>query len=983
MNSIEQNNIRLDYVPKDFKLSLCMPNKQVIANLSDAYNVRYNKKISVVNELSFTIPTVIENNQELIDNPLIKKIKHRYVLKFVHNHVTEYFVINEINKDYNDSESVQYKAYGLGYLLSDKTIKGYEATSKSLSEMLTDILDTSTWKVGYVDSFFDTKIRSHEIPQSNLLQVVYDLAEKFNGVIIWDTVNELINIYNPSNIGFNKGFKLKEGKYLESFNMTTSSDDIVTRLYIYGQDGLTIRKLTPTGANYLEDFSYFIYPFEKDENGNVLQKSEYMSDGLASNLIDYNKFLAEKQGEFDSLLEQLLDVQDKIQKEQQALSVLLSELSQLIDERDVLNATGDNADLTEINQRVTNKETEIANKEQVFDNHMSQEDVIQSQIDILRGQTSIEVFLTPEQILELNKFITEQDYTNDMIVDEEDLLEDGIEAFKRFRTPEINLTMSIYNFLNDIEHINDRDKIGLGDTISIYSKRLNVDTQAKIIEIEFDFENQDISLQIANEKDILDGDARLLDMIYNANNTSNTVNMNKFKWGLVEETNTMVNQILTQAWDATKNNILAGYKQNIVIGERGIVIKSPEQPLEQIVIQNGLVALTNDGGNTWKTAITPMGVYAEKLVGKIIIGSRLLLEDEDGIIKIDGSLQTVYDNNENERVLIGKYGEGKYGIKINSGALEIVNGLPESQINPDATNKWNNAEQNAKNYTDSKDNQIRGDLRLESPLPTSIKMDSTGITAYTSSNNNFARLDHRGLYVQGGALDIRTGSSSNRGVIINGSGISGYNSSGARTFHLDTNGNLTATTGTFSGNLSAAGGTFSGSLQAANGTFSGNLVAAGGTFSGNLSAAGGTFSGSLSAVSGTFTNLSSGTITGAYINGTEIRSQSGNSVATMADGEFRSFRSGAVEVNASAILKSGVLEFFYGDGNNERLSSFRNGNIELWSSDGNSFLMHSDGIHIENSAGNRGSFNIYANTSFDGVVNFSNATVTNLYARFG
>ena len=36
---------------------------------------------------------------------------------------------------------------------------------------------------------------------------------------------------------------------------------------------------------------------------------------------------------------------------------------------------------------------------------------------------------------------------------------------------------------------------------------------------------------------------------------------------------------------------------------------------------------------------------------------------------------------------------------------------------------------------------IRGDLNLTAPMPTSIKMDSTGITAYTTvSTSNFARL---------------------------------------------------------------------------------------------------------------------------------------------------------------------------------------------------------------------------------------------------
>jgi hypothetical protein len=55
------------------------------------------------------------------------------------------------------------------------------------------------------------------------------------------------------------------------------------------------------------------------------------------------------------------------------------------------------------------------------------------------------------------------------------------------------------------------------------------------------------------------------------------------------------------------------------------------------------------------------------------------------------------------------------------------------------------------------DDALREDLRLESPLPTSIRQNSDGITAYTSNASRYARLDHRGLYIAGGAIQIDGG----------------------------------------------------------------------------------------------------------------------------------------------------------------------------------------------------------------------------------
>lgn len=839
-------------------------------------------KLGVVDEVSFTIPTQIERNHQLIDNPLIKKIKHRYLFKLVYNRQTQYFIFHERDKEYGDDEFISYRGYGLGYQLADKDIRGYKVMSKSLTEIIYDILKETNWKIGYVDGYFDTKIRSHEIDQSTVLQAMYDLAEKFNAVIIWDTRNLTISMYNPSNIGMNKGLRLKPGKYLESFSLTDNSEEVVTRLKLYGQDGLTIRKLTPTGANYLEDFSWFLHPFERDGKGKVLKSSDYMSDSLAIALEDYNLLLANLQGQFNTLLQQLLSKQDEIQIESQRLSVLLSDLAQLLDERDVYNSAGD-GDINDINNRINAKESEISASESFLSRLVAEEKSIQANIDSLRVQTSIETHLSGAQLLELNNFIITKEYTNDAIVDEEDLLKDGIEAFERFREPSISLSMNIVNFLSNIESQNNHDKLGLGDTISVGNERLNVDIKAKIIEIEFDFDNEDVNLQIANERDYKDSDARFLDMIYSANNTSNTVNMNKFKWDLVEEANSMVSQMLNSEWDATKRKIVAGYEQSIVISERGIIIKSPEDPMDVLVIQNGMLAISNDGMNTWKHAITANGVIGDRIIGRLLIGARLLIEDEGGIIKIDGSTQTIYDPAGNDKVLLGRYGNASddYGLLIKNGGIRIENGLPENQISSNATNKWNSAEGNAKNYADGKDSAIRGDLRLTAPLPTSIAMNRDGITATASGSSSFARMDHRGLFISGGALDIRTGQASNRGVIIDGNGISGYNSSGGRVFHVDTNGNLTANSGTFSGslngaNITGANGSFSGNLSGATGTFSGNLNFAGGTFTGTLSGVNGNFSGNLTGNSISGATISGGTINGTTITGGTINIGSGN-----------------------------------------------------------------------------------------------------------
>lgn len=259
-------------------------------------------------------------------------------------------------------------------------------------------------------------------------------------------------------------------------------------------------------------------------------------------------------------------------------------------------------------------------------------------------------------------------------------------------------------------------------------------------------------------------------------------------------------------------------------------------------------------------------IVGDRIIGKLILGTQLMAEDENGIIRIRGSIQEVFDKQGNVKVALGEYAPGLYGLKVHQGAIEIIGGLTENQLSQSVKNKLGEAD------------GIRNDLRLTAPLPTNLSLNGEGITATVTGNpSKFVRMDYRGLYVQNGAIDIRTGATTNRGVIFDGMGLRAYNTAGTKTFDIDTNGNaifsgrLEAASGTFSGALSAATGTFSGRLSAASGSFSGDITGSNGTFSGNLSAVGGTFSGSLSGANGTFSGtLSGGTIQGGTINGTNI-----------------------------------------------------------------------------------------------------------------
>src|SRR5690606_6169658 len=148
----------------------------------------------------------------------------------------------------------------------------------------------------------------------------------------YDTVNRKVHFRDPAKIGSYRGLNINYGKYLKSLGKTSNADEMVTRLRVYGENGLSITRVNPTGTPYIEDFSYFMYPFEMDENGNVIKHSRYMSDELCKAIIRYDELVKSKEGVFASLIDEMEYWQLKLMEVESELFLAETELK-IIQER--------------------------------------------------------------------------------------------------------------------------------------------------------------------------------------------------------------------------------------------------------------------------------------------------------------------------------------------------------------------------------------------------------------------------------------------------------------------------------------------------------------------------------------------------------------------------------------------------------------------------------------------------------------------------
>ena len=275
---------------KDEKLYLAKPNKQIISPISEKFNANLSIKLANINELTFSIPYEIinENTNKLEKNEHVDTIKEKMLIKFAMGGYSEWFIVDSIEEDADDSDVFNVSAFSLGYELTGKRLGTFETESMNATEVIDVLLTDTIWRVKEIDSMFNQMYRSFSTEaDSNVLGAITNWAETFGGILVWDTDNRMISLKDPTENGEFRGMTINYGKLIRSLKKSRNTDEMVTRMWVYGSDDLTISSINPTGQPYIENFDFFMYPFERDANKKVLRSSYYMSNELCNALLDH------------------------------------------------------------------------------------------------------------------------------------------------------------------------------------------------------------------------------------------------------------------------------------------------------------------------------------------------------------------------------------------------------------------------------------------------------------------------------------------------------------------------------------------------------------------------------------------------------------------------------------------------------------------------------------------------------------------------
>lgn len=84
------------------------------------------------------------------------------------------------------------------------------------------------------------------------------------------------------------------------------------------------------------------------------------------------------------------------------------------------------------------------------------------------------------------------------------------------------------------------------------------------------------------------------------------------------------------------------------------------------ITPNGLI-ISEDGAQTWKTAIDGSGIYADKL----IVSDAYAISSDDGYTKMGSAGISVMDGSNVVKAFLGQYASGKFGLVLDTGAIKI------------------------------------------------------------------------------------------------------------------------------------------------------------------------------------------------------------------------------------------------------------------------------------------------------------------------
>lgn len=548
----------------------------------------------------------------------------------------------------------------------DGTFKFYDALDSSETIMGAIMEKIPDWTIDTVSSDLLTKYRTFESVNTTLLDfILSDVSEAYECIFLFDFLNRTIKvksiadlIANPIQTSIYFSFK----NLLKKFQIEEISDDIVTALSVYGQD-LDIRQVNPLGTSYIYNFTHFM-------------TLEWMTQDLIDAITAWQGAITTAQPTYAGHLSSLQTGKAELLVLESALVDLQADL---VSNENIRSARIEQGiDYSDINILIAANQADIASKQAEIDAKIASNTAITNAMTAINTSLSFANNFTAPQLLVLDKYIYEQNYTNtyyivtdlmtpvDVQNAAQELYNEGVNALARMSQPRYTFKIDSANFMfiKDFATFTSQFQLGCQVTVELDD---DVFAYPTLLEIQYNFDDpNDFALTFSDRFKLSDPVSAFEETISASHASANrsAVNWNRLN-EFSDKYKDEVSDFLDNAFDVAKKAIINSNNQNQVWDASGMTFRKDENGTyanEQIKIINNQIVFTDDFWNSLKTVIgkialsgggTAYGVAAEVIVGRLLAGVNLIITnagntfriDENGFsfVTVSGETETVVD----------------------------------------------------------------------------------------------------------------------------------------------------------------------------------------------------------------------------------------------------------------------------------------------------------------------------------------------------
>ena len=393
-----------------------------LRNLSDsdlgvipfAHDLTMKINYTDVSEISFVVPYQVKG----MINPLYAALSS-YKIVYTED-LGIYVLMSPVKNGDGINEEKTVNGYSLEYLFSTKTLFLEEGTYNfwnpvnSADTILGRIIELDpTWRVGYVAPRLISCYRTFDQYDSDALSFLYsDAMEKYRCAIVFDVYKKTINAYDANEDADTIPIYLNYQNLVDTIQVEELTDELATKMHIYGADDLSIRDVNPIGTDYIVDLSYFI------SNGDLDVKVGSSNMTLADRVRAWQFDILSKQQYYMGLTASRASLTAQKLSSEADLTDLQGELDSLVSQQNV-NIQSSAMEVTEagkqyqqqqlndINAKITSKKQEISSKQSEIDSISSELDRYTTGIQDIVNQLSFNKYFTDAERKILNQYLIE------------------------------------------------------------------------------------------------------------------------------------------------------------------------------------------------------------------------------------------------------------------------------------------------------------------------------------------------------------------------------------------------------------------------------------------------------------------------------------------------------------------------------------------------------------------------------------------------